>query len=95
MEIIEDGLTIKQGLEREDYYVRKFKEEGWNVLNKMKTGIVSGSALLEISTVIGHTKLVTKKRRNIRHVKSLVTTLPKHVTSQEKMDGLMIMFGCL
>ena len=44
MEIIEDGLTIKQGLEREDYYVQKFKNEGWNVLNKMKTGIVSGSA---------------------------------------------------
>ena len=44
MEIIEDGLTIKQGLEREDYYVQKFKKDGWNVLNKMKTGIVSGSA---------------------------------------------------
>ena len=83
MEIIEDGLTIKQGLEREDYYVQKFKNEGWNVLNKMKTGIVSGSALLEISTVIGHTKLVTKRRRNIRHAKSLLTMLTQHVTLQE------------
>ena len=43
MEIIEENITIKEGLEREDYWVKYYKEKGYNVLNKAKTGIGSGS----------------------------------------------------
>lgn len=43
MEIIEDGLTLKEGLEREDYWVKYYKKKGYNVINKAKTGIGSGS----------------------------------------------------
>jgi len=43
MTILESGLTVEEGLEREDYYVNKYREEGWNVLNKAKTGKRSGS----------------------------------------------------
>lgn len=43
MIILESNLTPVEGLEREDYYVKKYKEEGWNVLNKAKTGIKSGA----------------------------------------------------
>ena len=43
MEIIEEGLTIKEGLEKEDYWVNYYKEKGYNVLNEGKTGIGSGS----------------------------------------------------
>ena len=43
MEIIEENITPIEGLEREDYWVSYYKEKGYNVLNKAKTGIGSGS----------------------------------------------------
>lgn len=43
MTILESGLTLEEGLKTEDYYVRKYREEGWNVLNKAKTGLRSGA----------------------------------------------------
>ena len=43
MTVLESGLTLEEGLEREDYYVNKYREEGWTVLNKAKTGKKSGS----------------------------------------------------
>lgn len=43
MDIIEKNITIKEGLEREDYWVNYYKEKGYNVLNIAKTGIGSGS----------------------------------------------------
>lgn len=43
MTILEDNLTVLKGLELEDYYVKLYKEKGWTVLNKAKTGIHSGS----------------------------------------------------
>ena len=43
MEIIEENITVKEGLEMEDYWVKYYKEKGYNVLNKAKTGIGSGS----------------------------------------------------
>lgn len=43
MVILESGLTLIQGLEKEDYYRQKYCNEGWDVLNTAKTGIKSGS----------------------------------------------------
>ena len=43
MSVIEEGLSIADGLDKENYYVAKFKKEGWNVLNKAKTGVNSGA----------------------------------------------------
>ena len=43
MTILESGLTIIEGLDREDFYRNKYQEEGWNVLNIAKTGRKSGS----------------------------------------------------
>jgi hypothetical protein len=43
MTILESGLTITEGLDREDFYRNKYQEEGWNVLNIAKTGKKSGS----------------------------------------------------
>lgn len=43
MMILESGLTIMEGLDREDYYRNKYQSEGWNVLNIAKTGMKSGS----------------------------------------------------
>lgn len=43
MTILESGLTIIEGLDREDYYRNKYQSEGWNVLNIAKTGRKSGS----------------------------------------------------
>ena len=43
MMILESGLTIMEGLDREDYYRNKYQSEGWNVLNIAKTGRKSGS----------------------------------------------------
>ena len=43
MEVIEDNLTLEEGLEREEYWVNYYKEKGYNVLNIAKTGKGSGS----------------------------------------------------
>lgn len=43
MTILEENISIDDSLIKEDYYVKKYKEEGWNVLNKGKTGLGSGS----------------------------------------------------
>lgn len=40
MRILESDLTLKEGVEKEEYYVNKYKSEGWNVLNKAKTGSI-------------------------------------------------------
>ena len=43
MVIIEENITVKEGLKIEDYWVNYYKKKGYNVLNKAKTGIGSGS----------------------------------------------------
>lgn len=43
MVILESGLTIIEGLDREDFYCKKYQSEGWNLLNIAKTGKKSGS----------------------------------------------------
>ena len=43
MQILEENLTLKEGLEREDYWLNWYKNNGYNVLNKAKTGVGSGS----------------------------------------------------
>jgi len=43
MTILESGLTILEGLDKEDYYRDKFQNDGWNILNVAKTGRKSGS----------------------------------------------------
>lgn len=41
--ILKSDLMLKEGLEWEDFYVNKYKGEGWNILNIAQTGVVSGS----------------------------------------------------
>lgn len=43
MTILKSDLTPVEGLEWEDFYVNKYKEEGWNILNIAPTGVGSGS----------------------------------------------------
>ena len=43
MIILESNLAPNEGQVKEDYYVKKFKEEGWNILNIGKTGVGTGS----------------------------------------------------
>ena len=43
MEIIEDNLSVIEGQEREGYWVEYYREKGYNILNKIKTGKGSGS----------------------------------------------------
>lgn len=43
MTILKFDLTPAEGLEWEDYYVSEYKKNGWNVINKAKTGVDSGS----------------------------------------------------
>lgn len=40
MRVLESNLTLKEGVEKEEYYVNKYKSEGWNILNKAKTGSI-------------------------------------------------------
>lgn len=41
--LIEDGLTLEESQIKEKYWCDKYKENGWNLLNKGKTGLHSSS----------------------------------------------------
>ena len=41
--LLEIKLNLDEGREKEHYYVTKYKQEGWNVLNRAKTGKNCGS----------------------------------------------------
>ena len=43
MTVLESGLTIEEGLEKEEYYIDYYKKEGYEILNKHKTGVGCGS----------------------------------------------------
>lgn len=43
MTILEKDITVIKGLELEDYYVSKYKQLNWNVLNTAPTGVLCGS----------------------------------------------------
>lgn len=43
MIVLETNITVKEGLIKEDYYVNKYREEGWEIINKAKTGLQYGS----------------------------------------------------
>lgn len=38
MKVLEDNLTIKEGTEKEGYYLEYYKKAGWKTLNRAKTG---------------------------------------------------------
>lgn len=39
---LEDNLTIKEGVEKECFWIDKYKKNGWDVLNKAKGGSIGG-----------------------------------------------------
>ena len=43
MTILESGLTLEEGLEREDYWRKWYEEQGYTMLNKLATGVGKGS----------------------------------------------------
>lgn len=43
MVILESNITVEEGLLKEDYYIKRYRENGWNILNIGKTGMLSGS----------------------------------------------------
>ena len=40
MKVLESDLTIKEGVEKESFYIEKYKSEGWILLNKAKAGSI-------------------------------------------------------
>ena len=46
MKILESNLTINEGSIKEGEYVEKYKNEGWNILNKAKTGSIGKIAII-------------------------------------------------
>lgn len=40
MKILEDNLTIAEGVEKEAYYVKRYRNSGWIILNRAKTGSI-------------------------------------------------------
>lgn len=40
MKILESGLTIEEGVNKEAWWIEKYREEGWIVLNKAKAGSI-------------------------------------------------------
>ena len=42
MIIIEDNLLLKEGVEREKFWIQKYKDDGWNLLNTNNGGSIGG-----------------------------------------------------
>ena len=40
MKILEDNLTLKEGIEKEGYYLERYCQSGWSTLNRAKTGSI-------------------------------------------------------
>lgn len=40
IKVLEENLTIREGTNLEEFYVRKYKDEGWQILNIAKTGSI-------------------------------------------------------
>ena len=40
MRILEENLTLKEGIEKEGFYLQCYQEEGWITLNRAKTGSI-------------------------------------------------------
>jgi hypothetical protein len=40
MKILEQDLTLNEGVEKEAFYIERYKNDGWNVLNKAKAGAI-------------------------------------------------------
>lgn len=40
MKILEDNLTLKEGVEKEGWWIKKYYTDGWSVLNKAKAGAI-------------------------------------------------------
>lgn len=40
MKILEEGLTIAEGVEKERLYIEQYREEGWYILNRAKAGSI-------------------------------------------------------
>ena len=38
IKVLEDNLTLKEGAEKEGYYVDYYRKNGWHILNRAKTG---------------------------------------------------------
>jgi hypothetical protein len=44
MKILQENLTLKEGVEKEGEWVEKYRNEGWKILNRAKTGSIGGLA---------------------------------------------------
>lgn len=42
MKVLEDNLTLEDGIRLEGVYVEKYRQEGWQILNRAKTGSIGG-----------------------------------------------------
>lgn len=40
MKLLEENLTIKEGIDKEGYYLQKYRDNGWITLNRAKTGSI-------------------------------------------------------
>lgn len=49
MKILEDNLTLAEGVEKEGLYLECYKKEGWKVLNRAKTGGIGTIAKIKWS----------------------------------------------
>lgn len=38
MKVLESGLTLKEGVQKEAWWIEKYREDGWRILNKAKAG---------------------------------------------------------
>lgn len=61
---LEDNITVKEGAEKEGYWVEKYRSEGWIILNKAKTGSIG--SLCNGKYTYNKCMIISKKYDNFR-----------------------------
>jgi hypothetical protein len=73
MKILERGITIEEGLIKEDAWIERYRNNGWRILNIAKTGLSSGS--------LGTLGRVRLTKVHCEHVARKYTTLKEFSNS--------------
>ena len=63
MKILENGLTLKEGKKKEGYYVEKYRNEGWTILNRTKTGSLGNIFVVKWTKKTCHNEAMKYKTR--------------------------------
>lgn len=73
MKILEENLTIEEGSKKEGVWLEKYKNEGWKILNRTKTGGIGGIGKNRTKYTYDVCYELAKQCRNISELRKLTS----------------------